>query len=194
MPLVLTAFFGIVLLDIANSASLTATETTGPWFNSQRSLQMYTATLTASIFAALILVLLAASCLIHLNSRMRAEWLPDWDFAAAAAEAPVKVANPVVVPQQQSNDPRDRFPPQKSLRRAQWLVLQSVAGPLIMFLIIIAISARMLLGIDTFAQAYFQLNTGLILFLTNTPFLIAWTLAAIAVLFLNTRVKIGDPG
>jgi hypothetical protein len=168
LPLILTVFFGIVFWDIANSAWLKAIGTNGPLFSSQTSLRVYTATLTGSIIAALILVSLAASRFIQLNSRMRAV-LPVW--------AP--------------EEPRDRFPSLQSLRRARWLVWQSVAGPLVMLLIFIAISLRMLPTTEGFAQAEFQLNTGLVLFLNNGwPFLVAWTLAAIPVLFLTTRVKV----
>jgi hypothetical protein len=88
----------------------------------------------------------------------------------------------------------DRRPSRALLRRARRLVWQTVAGPLIMFLIFIAISGAMLPATGGFAQQHYQLNTGLILFLSyGWPFLVAWSLAAIAVLHLVVRFEFSDP-
>jgi hypothetical protein len=89
---------------------------------------------------------------------------------------------------------RDRRPSRTLVRRARRLVWQTVAGPLIMFLIFIAISGAMLPATGGFAQQHFQLNTGLILFLSyGWPFLVAWSLAAIAVLHLAVRLEFSEP-
>jgi hypothetical protein len=240
-PFILTVCFGIVFMGMADLAWLTAIGTTGPWFTSGTSAQMYTASLTTATIATLILASLAASRLAHLESRMRGNRLRDSDFVATETEPPIEMTSPVVVPQQHSDDPegldqilaeigryatgplvevrekpavrmtstllagsaplartaeesRDRQPSRQALRRARRLVWQSVSGPLVMFLIFIAISGAMLPATGGFAQAHYQLNTGLILFLGyGWPFLVAWTLAAIAVLNLTTRIEASQP-
>src|SRR5205823_3305408 len=74
------------------------------------------------------------------------------------------------------------------LRRARGLVWQTVAGPLAMFLVFISIAGAMLPGSGAFAQTHYQLNTGLVLFLGyGWPFLVAWTVAAIALLHVLIR-------
>jgi hypothetical protein len=89
---------------------------------------------------------------------------------------------------------RDRRPSRTLVRRARRLVWQTVAGPLIMFLIFIGISGAMLPATGGFAQEHYQLNTGLILFLGyGWPFLVAWSLAAIAVLHLAVRLEFSEP-
>jgi hypothetical protein len=76
----------------------------------------------------------------------------------------------------------------EALRRARGLVWQTVAGPLAMFLVFISIAGAMLPGSGAFAQTHYQLNTGLVLFLGyGWPFLVAWTVAAIALLHLLIR-------
>src|SRR5204862_7803275 len=75
-----------------------------------------------------------------------------------------------------------------ALRRARGLVWQTVAGPLAVLLIFISAAGAMLPGSGSFAQTHFQLNTGLILFLGyGWPFLVAWTVAAIALLHVLIR-------
>ncbi len=75
-----------------------------------------------------------------------------------------------------------------ALRRARGLVWQTVAGPLAVLLIFISIAGAMLPGSGAFAQTHFQLNTGLILFLGyGWPFLVAWSIAAIALLHVLVR-------
>jgi hypothetical protein len=90
---------------------------------------------------------------------------------------------------------RDRTMPPAAriaLRRARGLVWQTVAGPLVLFLAFISISGAMLPGSGAFAQAHYQLNTGLILFLSYAwPFLIAWAIASIAL--LQTLVRARSP-
>jgi len=76
----------------------------------------------------------------------------------------------------------------EALRRARGLVWQTVAGPLAMFLVFISIAGAMLPGSGAFAQTHYQLNTGLVLFLGyGWPFLVAWTVAAIALLHVLIR-------
>jgi len=75
-----------------------------------------------------------------------------------------------------------------ALRRARGLVWQTVAGPLAVFLIFISVAGAMLPGSGAFAQTHFQINTGLILFLGyGWPFLVAWAIAAIALLHVLVR-------
>src|SRR2546426_7974715 len=75
-----------------------------------------------------------------------------------------------------------------ALRRARGLVWQTVAGPLAVLLIFISVAGAMLPGSGAFAQTHFQLNTGLILFLGyGWPFLVAWSIAAIALLHVLVR-------
>ncbi|TLZ87569.1 MAG: hypothetical protein E6J92_02215 [Methanobacteriota archaeon] len=75
-----------------------------------------------------------------------------------------------------------------ALRRARGLVWQTVAGPLAVLLIFISAAGAMLPGSGSFAQTHFQLNTGLILFLGyGWPFLVAWSIAAIALLHVLVR-------
>jgi len=77
-----------------------------------------------------------------------------------------------------------------ALRRARGLVWQTVAGPLAVFLIFISVAGAMLPGTGAFAQTHFQLNTALILFLGyGWPFLVAWTVAAIALLHVLVRAE-----
>src|SRR5947199_9099664 len=71
-PFVLTVFFGILFAGIADLAWLTAIGTTGPWFTSGISSQVYTATLTTATIATLILASLAANKLAPLDGRARA--------------------------------------------------------------------------------------------------------------------------
>src|SRR5205809_5471107 len=71
-PFVLTVFFGILFAGIADLAWLTAIGTTGPWFTSGISSQVYTATLTTATIATLILASLAANKLALLDGRARA--------------------------------------------------------------------------------------------------------------------------
>ena len=98
------------------------------------------------------------------------------------------------IPTRMAEESRDRNPSRLALRRARRLVWQSVAGPLVMFLIFIAISGAMLPATGGFAQTHYQLNTGLILFLGyGWPFLVAWTLAAIAVLNIAVRIEANVP-
>ena len=83
-----------------------------------------------------------------------------------------------------------KMPPaiREALRRARGLVWQTVSGPLAMFLVFISIAGAMLPGSGAFAQTHYQLNTGLILFLGyGWPFLVAWTIAAIALLHVLVR-------
>src|SRR5438270_6792419 len=76
----------------------------------------------------------------------------------------------------------------EALRRARGLVWQTVAGPLAMFLVFISIAGAMLPGSGAFAQTHYQLNTGLVLFLGyGWPFLVAWSIAAIALLHVLVR-------
>jgi hypothetical protein len=83
----------------------------------------------------------------------------------------------------------------EALRRARGLVWQTVAGPLAMFLVFISIAGAMLPGSGAFAQAHFQLNTGLVLFLGyGWPFLVAWTVAAIALLHVLIRADVFEGG
>jgi hypothetical protein len=99
------------------------------------------------------------------------------------------------IPARMAEESRDRNPSRQGLRRARRLVWQSVAGPLVMFLIFIAISGAMLPATGgEFIRKYYQLNTGLILFLGyGWPFLAAWTLAAIAVLNIAVRIETNEP-
>jgi hypothetical protein len=237
-PFILTVCFGIVFMGIADLAWLTAIGTPGPWFTSGTSAQMYTATLTTATIATLILASLAASRLARLEARTRTEPGRDSDFVGTEVEAPSELTDPVVVPEEGSEDPdgldkileeigryatgplvevrekpavrmapaplarssvlqrtaeepRDRIPPRQSFRRARRLVWQTVTGPLAMFLIYITISGAMLPATGGFAQTHYQLNTGLILFLGyGWPFLVAWTLAAIAVLNITLRTQL----
>ena len=77
-----------------------------------------------------------------------------------------------------------------ALRRARGLVWQTVAGPLAVLLIFISVAGAMLPGSGAFAQTHFQLNTGLILFLGyGWPFLVAWSIAAIALLHVLVRAE-----
>lgn len=77
-----------------------------------------------------------------------------------------------------------------AVRRSRGLVWQTVAGPLVLFLAFISISGAMLPGSGAFAQAHFQLNTGLILFLSyGWPFLVAWAVASIALLYTLARPR-----
>ena len=81
-----------------------------------------------------------------------------------------------------------------ALRRARGLVWQTVAGPLAVFLIFISVAGAMLPGSGAFAQTHFQINTGLILFLGyGWPFLVAWTVAAIALLHVLVRSESFEP-
>src|SRR5712664_2298209 len=77
-PFLLTVFFGIVFAAIVDLSWLTAGGTSGPWFSSAISVQVYTTTLTAATIATLIMASLAASKLAVLETRAR---------AAAAREA-----------------------------------------------------------------------------------------------------------
>jgi HAMP domain-containing protein len=94
---------------------------------------------------------------------------------------------------QEANAVRDRTmspAARDALQRGRGLVWQTVAGPLILFLAFISISGAMLPGSGAFAQAHFQLNTGLILFLSYAwPFLIAWAIASIALLQTLLRAQ-----
>src|SRR3989440_2220619 len=75
-----------------------------------------------------------------------------------------------------------------ALRRARGLVWQTVARPLAVLLIFISVPGAMLPRSRAFAQTHFQLNTGLILFLGyGWPFLVAWSIAAIALLHVLVR-------
>jgi hypothetical protein len=77
-----------------------------------------------------------------------------------------------------------------ALRRARGLVWQTVAGPLAVFLIFISVAGAMLPGSGAFAQTHFQLNTGIVLFLGyGWPFLVAWAVAAIALLHVLVRAE-----
>jgi hypothetical protein len=77
-----------------------------------------------------------------------------------------------------------------ALRRARGLVWQTVAGPLAVFLIFISVAGAMLPGTGAFAQTHFQLNTGIVLFLGyGWPFLVAWAVAAIALLHVLVRAE-----
>ncbi len=77
-----------------------------------------------------------------------------------------------------------------ALRLARGLVWQTVAGPLAVFLIFISVAGAMLPGSGAFAQTHFQINTGLILFLGyGWPFLVAWAIAAIALLHVLVRAE-----
>jgi hypothetical protein len=85
-------------------------------------------------------------------------------------------------------------PPRANVRRARRLVWQTVAGPLSMFLVFIAISGAMLPATGGFTQTHPQLNTGLILFLGyGWPFLVAWAVASIAVLHLAVKLETSEP-
>src|ERR1700704_3941813 len=80
--------------------------------------------------------------------------------------------------------------PRAPLRRARGLVWQTVAGPLAVFLIFISVAGAMLPGSGAFAQTHFQLNTGIVLFLGyGWPFLVAWAVAAIALLHVLVRAE-----
>lgn len=82
-----------------------------------------------------------------------------------------------------------------ALRRGRKLVWQTVAGPLVVYLVFLSISGAMLPGSAGFAQTHFQLNTGLILFLGyGWPFLVAWTIAAVVLLHVAVRVDLLLPG
>src|SRR5438046_9853780 len=70
-PFVLTVFFGILFAGIADLAWLTAIGTTGPWFTSGISSQVYTATLTTAPIETLILASLAADKIGILDGRSR---------------------------------------------------------------------------------------------------------------------------
>jgi hypothetical protein len=91
---------------------------------------------------------------------------------------------------------RDRaLPPaaRAALRRSRGLVWQTVAGPLVLFLAFISISGAMLPGSGAFAQTHFQINTGIILFLSyGWPFLVAWAIASIALLQTLLRPRSSD--
>lgn len=77
-----------------------------------------------------------------------------------------------------------------ALRRARGLVWQTVAGPLAVFLIFISVAGAMLPGSGAFAQTHFQVNTGIVLFLGyGWPFLVAWAVAAIALLHVLVRAE-----
>lgn len=81
-----------------------------------------------------------------------------------------------------------RPPVVESDLRARLRAWQAVAGPLTMFLIFAAIGGAMLPGSGTFAATNFQLNTALVLFLGYSwPFLVAWALAAIVLLYISPR-------
>src|SRR5437763_15424239 len=71
-PFVLTVFFGILFAGIADLAWLTALGTTGPWFPSGISSQVYTATLTTATIATLILASPSANTPAPLHGRPRA--------------------------------------------------------------------------------------------------------------------------
>ncbi len=216
-PFVLTVFFGILFAGIADLAWLTATGTTAPWFTSTVSAQVYTATLSTATIATLILASLAASKLtlpripveaprsvvLAPNRNPRAEGLDQiLSELERFAEGPM-----VEVRDRQTGGPIPRSLPQSgqrpvvagqprmlprvtraALRRARGLVWQTVAGPLAVLLIFISVAGAMLPGSGAFAQTHFQLNTGLILFLGyGWPFLVAWSIAAIALLHVLVR-------
>ena len=70
------------------------------------------------------------------------------------------------------------------------IIAAIVWGVLVLFLAFISISGAMLPGSGAFAQAHYQLNTGLILFLSYAwPFLIAWAIASIALLHTLARAQ-----
>jgi hypothetical protein len=103
---------------------------------------------------------------------------------------PVPRALPRSAPRSASARPRGGLPvaTRDALRRARGLVWQTVAGPLAVFLIFISVAGAMLPGSGAFAQTHYQINTGLILFLGYAwPFLVAWTVAAIALLHVLVR-------
>lgn len=76
--------------------------------------------------------------------------------------------------------PAIRGPRARNVKRQIWM---TVAGPLGMFLLFVAISGAMLPGSGGFAAANFQLNTAFVLFLSyGWPFLVAWTIIALAML------------
>ena len=235
-PFLLTVFFGIVFAAIVDLSWLTAGGTSGPWFSSAISVQVYTTTLTAATIATLIMASLAASKLAVLETRARAAGARDAADPTPSATIELNVPETVVVapPQpmrsegldqilselhqfaertnalvenrtrrnedrlarmvrQEAMAVRDRTmsPAARDvLRRARGLVWQTVAGPLVLFLAFISISGAMLPGSGAFAQAHYQLNTGLILFLSYAwPFLIAWAVASIALLHTLVRAQ-----
>lgn len=62
-------------------------------------------------------------------------------------------------------------------------IWQTIAGPLAMFVVFVAIGGAMLPGSGAFAMVNYQLNTGLVLFLGyGWPFLVAWTVMALLLL------------
>lgn len=101
-PFILTTTFGIVFMGIADLAWLTAIGTTGPWFSSAVSSQMYTATLTSATLATLILASLAASRIANLESRVRDL---NAEFRPREAEPSPDVVESVVVPTETPRDP-----------------------------------------------------------------------------------------
>lgn len=107
----------------------------------------------------------------------------------------VRPAPPVrLLPDSGASNPREQIL-RLGLRRARRLIWQTVLGPLVMLLIFLAISGAMLPGSGEFAQTHFQLNTGIILFLTyGWPFLVTWTIAAIVVLQAVVRLESDDLG
>jgi hypothetical protein len=231
-PFILTVFFGIVFAAIVDLSWLTAGATTGPWFTSSISAQVYTTTLTTATIATLLLASLAASKLAALETMARSAAARE--AAKATPLGTIEVEVPPEPMQAEGLDEvlselhrfaertngrvedrmyrkedrlarmarqgamtgRDRAMPPKArgaLRRARGLVWQTVAGPLILFLAFISISGAMLPGSGAFAQAHYQLNTGLILFLSyGWPFLVAWAISSIALLQTLVRPRSSD--
>lgn len=105
-------------------------------------------------------------------------------------EKPAVKPAPVVRVVSDRNVDGSRERAMRGVRMARRLVWQTVLGPLVMFLIFLAISGAMLPGSGDFARIHYQLNTGLILFLGyGWPFLVAWTVAAIVVLHATVRTE-----
>src|SRR5205814_4826602 len=96
-PFVLTVFFGILFAGIADLAWLTAIGTTGPWFTSGISSQVYTATLTTATIATLILASLAANKLALLDGRARAVAAREAGDPGTPTRFPVEPSGSVVL-------------------------------------------------------------------------------------------------
>jgi hypothetical protein len=238
-PFLLTVFFGIVFAAIVDLSWLTASATTGAWFSSSISSQVYTTTLTVATIATLIMASLAASKLSVLEGRAWAAASREADDPTPTATIEVEVPPTVVVappppmraegldqvlselhrfaertnarvedrmrrredrltrtvrPGAVAGRDRTMSPAARdALRRARGIVWQTVAGPLGLFLAFISISGAMLPGSGAFAQTHYQLNTGLILFLSyGWPFSIAWAIASIVLLQTLVRARSSD--
>jgi hypothetical protein len=223
-PGMVTFPFAFAILIVAYLALSTGTSTTGPWFSTGISFQVYSFTLTVASLLGVFLAIVASGR----RGRIE-ELLLDLDFhLAGLAGSHRGDTEPRNLPENKPTDVRDGGEvslPSESTAQPGGMVLQVerngqqgvvspdsvpetvaisreslrqlllrrhnikaardriwplMTGPILVLLSFAALSGMMLPGSEGFAEAHYQLNTTLILFLGYSWWiLLAWTVAAL---------------